>query len=262
MKSRKMLPGCQVAEALGVATAEPMSRAGSPLLTAAAGATTGEAPPNSRRLTATAIQPAGPALRPSPVPSPNHANTAPLTPSTPPEGAARRDAELTGRTADAGLADSASAASNVESFSATKESAAPKDSGSETDSRTAESASETPEASDPTVAAPGRFRRDFVTDESFELPPGAVRARERTLPRTGALVDDPDADDEPVEPAEPVVSANATGTAAIAEPTPNATANAPTRPTYRAYPDATVADATTAGRANSIWRTCLRDPRR
>jgi hypothetical protein len=39
---------------------------------------------------------------------------------------------------------------------------------------------------------------------------------------------------DPVEPAEPVVSANATGTDATAEPTPNATANAPTRPTYRA----------------------------
>jgi hypothetical protein len=39
---------------------------------------------------------------------------------------------------------------------------------------------------------------------------------------------------DPVEPAEPVVSADATGTDATAEPTPNATANAPTRPTYRA----------------------------
>lgn len=39
---------------------------------------------------------------------------------------------------------------------------------------------------------------------------------------------------EPVDPAEPVVSANATGTDATAEPTPNATANAPTRPTHRA----------------------------
>jgi hypothetical protein len=34
----------------------------------------------------------------------------------------------------------------------------------------------------------------------------------------------------PDEPAEPVSSANATGIAAIAEPTPNATASAPTRP--------------------------------
>jgi hypothetical protein len=38
---------------------------------------------------------------------------------------------------------------------------------------------------------------------------------------------------DPVDPAEPVVSANATGIDPIAEPTPNATANAPTRPTYR-----------------------------
>jgi hypothetical protein len=37
---------------------------------------------------------------------------------------------------------------------------------------------------------------------------------------------------DPAEPADPVVSANATGTDATAEPTPNATANAPTRPTY------------------------------
>jgi hypothetical protein len=34
-----------------------------------------------------------------------------------------------------------------------------------------------------------------------------------------------------LDPADPVVSANATGKEATAEPTPNATANAPTRPT-------------------------------
>ena len=39
---------------------------------------------------------------------------------------------------------------------------------------------------------------------------------------------------EPAAPGEPTSSANATGIAATAEPTPNATANAPTRPTYRA----------------------------
>ena len=69
--------------------------------------------------------------------------------------------------------------------------------------------------------------------------PGLDEARrDRVVPRAGALVDDPadtdtDADEsvpEPVEPAEPVVSATATGTEAIAEPTPNATASAPTRP--------------------------------
>jgi hypothetical protein len=60
----------------------------------------------------------------------------------------------------------------------------------------------------------------------------------RAAPREGA--DDVDADDaddaseEPVDPPEPVVSAKATGTDATAAPTPRATANAPTRPTYRA----------------------------
>jgi hypothetical protein len=49
---------------------------------------------------------------------------------------------------------------------------------------------------------------------------------------------DPDAPEsaelDPDDPPDPVVSANATGTDATAEPTPNATANAPTRPTYAA----------------------------
>ena len=39
---------------------------------------------------------------------------------------------------------------------------------------------------------------------------------------------------EPVDPAEPVVSAKAAGAEASAEPTPSATASAPTRPTNRA----------------------------
>jgi hypothetical protein len=51
-----------------------------------------------------------------------------------------------------------------------------------------------------------------------------------------ALVDDPavavDDESEPIDPADPVVSANATGIAAIPDPTPRASANAPTRPTY------------------------------
>ena len=37
-------------------------------------------------------------------------------------------------------------------------------------------------------------------------------------------------DPVPADPADPVRSANATGIAPIADPTPNATANAPTRP--------------------------------
>ena len=62
-------------------------------------------------------------------------------------------------------------------------------------------------------------------------------AAPRAGPRAGAVVEPesdavaPDEPDEPDDPPEPVVSANAIGIAATAEPTPNATANAPTRPT-------------------------------
>ena len=55
--------------------------------------------------------------------------------------------------------------------------------------------------------------------------------------REGAvvLVEPEEADDASVlDPAEPVVSAKATGIDATADPTPRATASAPTRPTYRA----------------------------
>ena len=56
------------------------------------------------------------------------------------------------------------------------------------------------------------------------------------------------------EPAEPVLSAHAVaGNAAITPPTPNATANAPTRPTYRAEVDA--AEGAETRRPNSMGRT-------
>jgi hypothetical protein len=58
----------------------------------------------------------------------------------------------------------------------------------------------------------------------------------RAVDRVGLLVAvlDDGAESEPVDPAEPVVSARAAGAEAIAEPTPSATASAPTRPTKRA----------------------------
>ena len=67
----------------------------------------------------------------------------------------------------------------------------------------------------------------------------AAPLRARDGPRAGALVDAGAPEDaspprEPVDPAEPVVSAAANGVDAIADPTPRATASAPTRPTYRA----------------------------
>lgn len=110
----------------------------------------------------------------------------------------------------------------------------------------------------PTFGAAGRLpvRREGPA----EAPPPAESAPadsppDRTAPRAGRAVDVPEDESalDPVEPEEPVVSAAATGTDAIAEPTPRATANAPTRPMYRAYPDAT--DSLANERLSSIGRT-------
>ena len=77
---------------------------------------------------------------------------------------------------------------------------------------------------------------------------------------------EPDADAESAElddePAEPVVSANATGIAATAEPTPNATAKAPTRPTYDAVLTPADSAPPTARRRYSIACTRPLDERR
>ena len=67
--------------------------------------------------------------------------------------------------------------------------------------------------------------------------PSSQPSRRRSHPRsrcpTHSPYDDEPSELEPAEPSEPVV-AKATGMDAIAAPTPNATANAPTRPTHRA----------------------------
>lgn len=67
---------------------------------------------------------------------------------------------------------------------------------------------------------------------------------------------------DPDEPPEPVVSAKATGIAATAEPTPNATANAPTRPTNPPAAPDPCSEAVTARREYSIPRTRPFDVRR
>ena len=76
------------------------------------------------------------------------------------------------------------------------------------------------------------------TVESLEPDEAAPLPRPDRRAGAPALVDDSvlaeDDDSEPVDPAEPVVSANANGIAASPDPTPRATANAPTRPTYLA----------------------------
>jgi len=66
-------------------------------------------------------------------------------------------------------------------------------------------------------------------------PPAASPrdAADREPPRVAVVLgaeSDAAEDSEELEPADPVVSANAIGTDATAEPTPNATANTPTRP--------------------------------
>jgi hypothetical protein len=69
--------------------------------------------------------------------------------------------------------------------------------------------------------------------------------------------DDFDDSDDPVDPSEPCRSANATGIDTTAAPTPRATANAPTRPTYRAHTDPEASGLT---RRNSIGRASRRPP--
>jgi hypothetical protein len=69
--------------------------------------------------------------------------------------------------------------------------------------------------------------------------------------------DDSDDSDDPVDPSEPCRSANATGIDTTAAPTPRATANAPTRPTYRAHTDPEASGLT---RRNSIGRASRRPP--
>jgi hypothetical protein len=109
----------------------------------------------------------------------------------------------------------------------------------------ADAAGPAPPPRAPETAAAGESFPDVALSD--EEPPDAAPPDEAPRParagtRDADFVDseapDPDpaasAEVDPAEPADPVVSANATGTDATAEPTPKATANAPTRPTYAA----------------------------
>lgn len=103
--------------------------------------------------------------------------------------------------------------------------------------------------SGPTVsgasAASGNLLPEGASGESASTPPAplARTARgPRTAPRgvadveapAGLSNDDPEVSD-PVEPEDPLASANASGIADMPTPMPRATASAPTtRPTYRA----------------------------
>ena len=81
--------------------------------------------------------------------------------------------------------------------------------------------------------APDGLPPPVEPDSWFEVDPACDPGPEE---RGGLVVAPWEASDEldPVDPGEPLGSANAIGIATTAEPTPNATASAPTRPTYRA----------------------------
>ena len=229
-KTRKMLPGCH------------------PPAVAAA--------PNSRRDAAATVHANGPTTGGSPSePVCNHDTTAALT----------TVAEPVARTAVTGAADRASAAGDV--------STATEDPAEITGTATSAAgiSGVTPDwRSDCTagvrcrVVASGSEScpRDPVDEPVRSAAESARGAAPRSARRDGtrALVDvdaapDPDsAALDPVDPAEPVVSAAANGIAATAEPTPRATASAPTRPTYRAKPAAAGSEPCTERKRYSIVR--------
>lgn len=273
-KNRSTLPGCQVAAALGDATAEPT---GSPVLTVAAAFAGRDTPPSSRRAAANATHASGAAAGASPPPAPNQESRLPLTPLTDPRAVA---AVITGASAAAGTvnagtdtADSTAGATGVAAESvSTSESFVGSATGSENSVSTklcgvgaAAGAGIEPLVPPSTVLPAGAgvelFRR-LGAELAAEVPgtlerPAQVAPSDEELssgaadstpgpedprpPRAGldlveefdddASDDDASAELDPVEPADPVVSANATGTDATADPTPNATASAPTRPT-------------------------------
>jgi len=221
-----MLPGCQAptAEAPGDATVDPTdATGGSPLLTDATGTATRTAPPNSRRLAAAPVHANVADGSAPPFTAPSHASMPVPIAFTDPDAAAARGAEvITGGAAAAGAiaSDDASAAGMSGSLTAA---------GSEL---------ATPETTAPETRS-GRCR-EFLTAEAGALRT-ALPFRDGDVPRARdddcAVGDDDESDGEvevvdpePLEPAEPVVSAKANGIDATAAPTPRATAKAPTRP--------------------------------
>jgi len=103
-----------------------------------------------------------------------------------------------------------------------------------------------------------------LSAEFLEVSVGAVTAEARPArgPRDGTGFADGEGAPvvvDPVEPEVPVVSATANGTDSTAEPIPNATARAPTRPMKRPYPWPAIRDGAPAGR--SIRVTNMRSPK-
>ena len=208
-----MLPGCHVADAV---TAAALAEA------------TGGATPNSRRVTATAAHSNGLATGepPSPPSEPNHDNTFAPTPPAEPADAACGSALITGTSeADENTRPPTSDDSVTATGSATTEEPSTRllTRGLTT---VAATPTLTPAGSTTSGRAPRLFARAAPAPRTGEEPDAAPRA-----PRGPALAGAEESEAAaPAAPADPVVSADATGIDAITEPTPKATANAPTRP--------------------------------
>lgn len=276
--------------AVAAATAAADGPTGSLLATdAAAGTVRLLPPPSSRRVNATAVHANGAAPGPSVPPPPSHASSELDTPDTAPRDC---DAVRTGADDDAVAAAAGAAATPTDAAERTERAGAGADesdtSGASTDTSGAEPAS-TEESTTGELSTSGaacaRSRLDvFVElraspasavprprdaagasatspDSAVPREPPAAGAAEPLRaagrePRVAADFDAEPCDDESadaVEPPDPVVSAAATGSDATAAPTPRATARAPTRPTYRAEPDAAACCAFRD--LNSIGRT-------
>ena len=86
-------------------------------------------------------------------------------------------------------------------------------------------------AEEPDTLEPDPRRLESVDGLPSEGPPRAPDRGDREGEDVEGPDDDASAEFDPVAPNDPVVSANANGTDEIADPTPRATASAPTRPT-------------------------------
>ena len=246
-----MLPGCQAptAEAPGDGTG------GSPLVTDAAGTAIRAAPPISRRLAAAADHATVADGSAPPFTAPSHASMPVPIAFTDPDTAAARGAKvITGGAAAAGAiaSDDAPPAGMSGSLPAagselaTPETTAPETTAPETRSGRRRGFL-TAEAGALRTALPPRITGAGLSPVGAPLSVGApvsvesLRVGDGDVPRARdddcAVGDDEEVDDEvdvvdpePLEPAEPVVSAKAIGIDTTAAPTPRATAKAPTRP--------------------------------
>ena len=254
-KKRRMLPGCHapIADADGEATlaaAPTNGPTGSPVVVAAAGLAVLADAPDSRRVAARAVHINGAAAGASPLPEPNQDNRFDPTSLTEVEAvAARGVAVATGAAVAAGTGDAGEELSTTVVGASTT---TPVGTGVSTDVREEPLLPADGDGTDGVVST-GEVLSELCrvgAAEAGEPPPRtgeseAVDDGDAPLPRPDrragalALVEEPaDADEPevpvPVDPAEPVVSAYASGIAARPEPTPRATASAPTRPTYLA----------------------------